>query len=137
MPEEVSYKSELTVKIIGKIIEKEPMKTVGKKNTDMTTIVVEEVEGKYPNVFQIQLFKERAYSADKMFEVGDVVRVRGEVGGKKWKKDKDHIYHFTSITGWSIKPADQAESTPSNNTQKEEVPEEKQSKIEEEDDLPF
>ena len=129
-------RTENTVKIVGKVLKISDLQEVGEKKTLMVDVWVEESEDdlKYPNAFAIQFFKGSAYDISREVKIGDEVRIRATVGGRIYKREKDdEEFLFNKLTGWSCKPADAPELTPSESKSSEKSG----APIEDDDDLPF
>lgn len=86
------------IKLSGKI--KKVFSTETFSNFEKRTFWLEEVSDKYPNTFQLELWKQDCPMIDN-YELGDFVTVYIDIKGKYWNKnDKEGV--MNTIKCWNI-----------------------------------
>jgi hypothetical protein len=86
------------IKLSGKI--KKVFSTETFSNFEKRTFWLEEVSDKYPNTFQLELWKQDCTMIDN-YELGDFVTVYVDIKGKYWNKnDKEGV--MNTIKCWNI-----------------------------------
>jgi len=86
------------IKLSGKI--KKVFSTESFSNFEKRTFWLEEVTDKYPNTFQLELWKHDCAMIDN-YELGDFVTVYVDIKGKYWNKNyKDGV--MNTIKCWNI-----------------------------------
>ena len=87
-----SIKIEGTIKAISDVVEKQNFKKQD---------VIIETEGQYPQVFAVELFKEKIELAD-FLTVGDKVAFHCNLRGREWINNEGEAKHFLSLNGWKV-----------------------------------
>jgi hypothetical protein len=86
------------IKLSGKI--KKVFSTETFSNFEKRTFWLEEVSDKYPNTFQLELWKQDCTMIDN-YELGDFITVYVDIKGKYWNKnDKEGV--MNTIKCWNI-----------------------------------
>jgi len=86
------------IKLSGKI--KKVFSTESFSNFEKRTFWLEEVSDKYPNTFQLELWKHDCTMIDN-YELGDFVTVYVDIKGKYWNKnEKEGV--MNSLKCWNI-----------------------------------
>ena len=88
------------MELVGKILEIGTLQEISPKFRKRS-LILETVEDKSPQVFEIEFINDRQQLLDKC-NVGQMVAVGINLRGRKWTSPKGEDKYFTSIAGWRI-----------------------------------
>ena len=86
------------MEIKGKVIQVNPVQTLGANNFKKASIWIETAD-QYPQTIEIEFVKDKADEIQTI-EVGSDVTVQIDIRGRKWTGNDGVEKVFTSIQGW-------------------------------------
>ena len=114
------------MKLKGKLIKKDSVKTYGDNGFKKREIVIE-TDDQYPQKIQIEFHQDRVDLA-KDLKKDDLIEVSINVNGREWTNPSGEVKYFNSIVGWRIEKIEAPTTAPqTSNFSTEDDP----------DDLPF
>lgn len=115
------------MKLQGKLIKKESVKTFGSNGFQKRDIVIVTDE-QYPQTILIELHQDRV-DLVKDLKKNDLIEVDINVRGREWINPEGESKYFNSLVGWRIQKIEAPAVAP--------APSESGSPVEDDDDLPF
>ena len=87
------------MEIKGKVVQVNPVQTVGANNFKKASIWIETSEDQYPQTIEIEFIKDKADEIQSI-EVGSTLTVQIDLKGRIWE-NKDGVKKcFNTIQGW-------------------------------------
>ncbi len=87
------------MKVSGKVVQVNPVQTVGANNFKKASIWIETNEDQYPQTIEIEFIKEKADEIQSI-EVGSELTVQINLKGRIWENNEGVKKCFNTIQGW-------------------------------------
>jgi len=85
----------------GKVVLVGETEVFGTNNFKKRNLVIETTDDQYPQKIQIEFVQAKGELLDGI-QVGSMVKVSINLGGREWMNNKGETKYFNSITGWKI-----------------------------------